>query len=108
MRLIMKDSTSALCKDGTVSDEGEAECTHLATRELCRTYLRDLSTSSRCAQSKPAYFLTPIFESPDHNHCRKGVNRQGVPNLHRDHAPFLKAWQEKEEAQSCTEVNGFE
>ena len=31
-----------------------------------------------------------------------------VPHLHRGHAPFLKAWQEKEEPQSCTEVNGFE
>jgi hypothetical protein len=108
MRLMMKDSTSTPCRDGTVSDEGEAKCTHPTTRELCRTYIRDLSTSSRCDQSKPACFPTPIFESPDQNHCRKGVNRLGVPHLHRDHALFLRAWQEEEEPQSCLEVNGFE
>ena len=71
-------------------------------------HIRGLLTSNRCDQSNPDWFLTPIFQSLDKNHCGKGIDRHDVPHLQRDHALFLRAWREKEEPQSCTAVNGVE
>ena len=73
-----------------------AESTFEISRRLADAISRN-QTAFQLRYSKALIKITAEKESP-----------HDVPNLHRGHAPFLRAWQEREEPQSCTEVNGFE